>query len=391
MSLFDELIQFLINKAIKTFPDKIALIITYGSSVTGGSTVYSDLDILAIVDDSEKFSLYWPFIYQDKAVEFWSMDWSVAKRWAAGYGGIMRPWGLAASLFINSKIVYSRSSEDEEKYNAIVSSALKVKENEQANLNQAMNVLNRTYSFVPRIKLAKEKNDLIYGRWVCCGLTDEVKNTLSWLNCQYYTGTSEKSIYEMMNFDLTIEKGDELFTSLLTSTDFDEMIEISNHLIVKAQELIISKQLMLNKKVTEKPVNETLEANLESLKVKYIDFKERLNKVRSACVKNDFYSAAYNATKVQLMAFEIISLFSGKKINYDFNLNNEICEELKFKLPNLAYHVSKKDINGLSSAVDELEKAIENYYKENEVVLLTFESIDKLDNHLSTLIGQVNH
>ena len=49
----------------------------------------------------EAFSLYWPFIYQGKAVEFWSMDWNVAKRWATGSGGIMRPWGLSASLFVN--------------------------------------------------------------------------------------------------------------------------------------------------------------------------------------------------------------------------------------------------------------------------------------------------
>ncbi len=386
MSLFDELIQYLIEKAIKTYPEKIALIITYGSSVTGGSTAYSDLDILAIVDDSEKFSLYCPFIYQEKAVEFWSMDWSVAKRWAKGMGGIMRPWGLAASLFINSKIVYSRSSEDEERYNAIVASAKKVKEREEANLNQAMNTLNRTYSFIRRIELAKEKNDLLHGRWVCCALTDEIKNVLSWINNRYYTGTSEKSLYEMINFELAIEQGDELFTSLLTSTDFDEMIELSNRLIAEARELVTSKQSMLNKKETEKPPHKTVEANLETLQVMYTDFKERINKVNSACVKNDFYSAAYNATKVQLMASEIIILFSGKKINYDFNYSSEIEEELKTELPDLTEHVSMKDINGLSNAANDLEEVIESYYKENEVALLTFESLDELDNYLSSRI-----
>ena len=192
MSLFDELLPFLVNKAVKSYSDKIALIISYGSSVTGGSTAFSDLDILAIVDDYEKFSLYWPFVYQGKAVEFWSMDWSIANRWATGLGGITRPWGLTASLFINSKIIYSRSPADTEKFNAIVTSALKVKEKGQSNLNHAMNTLNRTYSFIPRIELAKEKNDLVNGRWLCCRLTDEIKNILSWLNCQYYTGTSEK-------------------------------------------------------------------------------------------------------------------------------------------------------------------------------------------------------
>ena len=144
----------------------------------------------------------------------------------------------------------------------------------------------------------------------------------------------------MINFELAIEQGDELFTSLLTSTDFDEMIELSNRLIAEARELVTSKQSMLNKKETEKPLHKAVEANLETLQVMYTDFKERINKVNSACVKNDFYSAAYNATKVQLMASEIIILFSGKKINYDFNYSSEIKEELKIlpmmrKLSNL--------------------------------------------------------
>lgn len=68
-----ELAEYLKNNIVKFFPNKIAIVVLYGSTVRGKDDEFSDLDMFAIVDKQKESNLPWEFVYQNYTIDFWKI------------------------------------------------------------------------------------------------------------------------------------------------------------------------------------------------------------------------------------------------------------------------------------------------------------------------------
>ncbi len=184
MSSLNELAELIAKRVVEQYGIKISIIAIYGSIATGKQSDYSDLDMYAIT--SLENQMKWSFIFQDKAVDIWSMDWEEAEEIASAKKDKLKIWCVAAHIFVNCKVLYYRNEQDLERFNSLKKSIQKIKEDTEGNFMRAMSQFNMDYS-IERVKLAKVKNDILTARWALWGLINNICATLSWLNNVYYS------------------------------------------------------------------------------------------------------------------------------------------------------------------------------------------------------------
>ncbi len=118
MSKLGQLAKILCQLAYEFYSDQIAIIGVYGSVALNKQTDSSDLDMFAIVDENAESKIDWKFIFQNNQVSFWSMDWKKAEQIVRGKIK-ENPWVVAASIFLNNKLLYIRSEEDKQHFEGI--------------------------------------------------------------------------------------------------------------------------------------------------------------------------------------------------------------------------------------------------------------------------------
>ncbi len=97
-------------------PGKIGIIAYYGSYATGKANPSSDLDIFYVPDDIKSTrNIYHSFILEGRPFEFWPISWERLGRMASGE----EHWAVSAGLLLNTKVLYSRSQEDLDRFIAL--------------------------------------------------------------------------------------------------------------------------------------------------------------------------------------------------------------------------------------------------------------------------------
>lgn len=109
--------RILVDHALATHGEDIALIFYYGSHAKGTARPTSDLDIAYIPDEGEADSLYSSFVLDGLPYEFWPVSWRFLEDIAGAAGG--RPWPVAHSLLAYAQVLYARSAADRERFEAL--------------------------------------------------------------------------------------------------------------------------------------------------------------------------------------------------------------------------------------------------------------------------------
>ncbi|NVM04943.1 MAG: nucleotidyltransferase domain-containing protein [Candidatus Helarchaeota archaeon] len=368
-----EIAEFLAKRATSRFPDKIAIIVVYGSVALGTEHEYSDIDMYAIVDNEADTDLPWNFIFQKQTVEFWKMDWNVAEQIALGNKDT-NPWAVSASLFNNNKILYARSESDRARFNSL---SKKIKRSERDNIEQIMNIFNKGYSTIERIWIAKKNDDLTSARWAVWNLINYTVACLSLINNTFFMKNWGKNLQEVFKLPILPENYSNNVETLSKSSNFDEMMSIMRKLISDIRRLILEKQKKINISVINR--KNTFWNN-------YIGIKSYINKVRSACQEKDILTASYAATELQIVIAEQIAIFE-KKIAidaYNFNSFKEIksyYNQLKF--PDLMIGISKGDFQQIEQAINIIDSRLEQYYRIQDIDFIAFKDWNELETHFN--------
>jgi hypothetical protein len=339
------------------YPEKIAIIVIYGSIYLGTESKHSDLDMFAITDeDTQEYDI--SFIYKNHPVDLWSMSWKKAYRIARG-DDPNSPWCVGASLFVHYEILYSRSQKDLERFLTLRKIVEQTQNTRKKNLERVLDHFDSLYSF-EKIKLAKEKDDLLSARWAAWGLIINVTNKLSWLNNEFFTKNWGSNFQQVVNLSLKPKNLEELVNKLSCSDDYDELLSAGRELVANMRNLVRDQQKLMNV------------GSVELNKNDYIHMKEYFNKIYSACDKKDILAASYAATELQIWISEVIASFNGLSA-FDFNLFQELREHYdNLQLLDLTSLISKKDYTGLYTAVKELEDRIFNFYTGNGQIIPIF-------------------
>jgi hypothetical protein len=370
MSLL-ELAKYLKNQAIELFTGKIAIITLYGSTARETDDQFSDLDMFAIVDNKEDTDLPWEFIFQDHTVDFWKMDWMQAKKMASGKQN-SSPWAVSAALFTNGKVLFSRSSSDKRHYNSLIE---KTQRSKEANLTQILKNFNFGYSHLEEFKIAKTNNDILTARWSAWQLINKSVRNLSLVNNTFLTKNWGSNLHEVFLFPILPEDYSRLVTVLSTTNNFDEMVEIGQELLQGIRDIILKNQenIVMGTKTGKNSCRN------------YISMKAYINKILSACHKEDILAASYAATELQIWIAEELALNEGNLlVNVDtFNFFDEIKSFYhQLMLPNLMEGISQRDFLKIEKTVKELDIRLQEFCKSQNTKIPRFISIQEVQKYL---------
>ncbi|MFX0181849.1 MAG: nucleotidyltransferase domain-containing protein [Candidatus Hodarchaeota archaeon] len=374
--------KFLTDQVIKQFSEEVAIVAVYGSFASGEQTQNSDLDMYAIIDKPHPTILPWNFIINDRAVDFWKMDWPEAGKLASGQM-IDHPWSVSASLFLNNIVLYTRSEKDKKKFDQIKQ---KTKLKEELRFKKIINSFNKVYSHIELIRLSEKRNSLISARWAAWNLINQIVENLSLLNNKILFKNWGSNLKEVARFPILPQSFVEQAELLVCSSNYDEMISISLRMISNVRNLICNQQNVL------KMTNYDFQ---RSFSTDYVGMKEYIGKILSACQKKDLLQASYAATELQIFIAEELErietqgIIDGCKFN-DYVEINKTYQKLDF--PDLSRFISQKDLIGLKQNVMALDRKLQEYCNTKRIKLNKFGTLRELHKYFekSKYLNPVN-
>ncbi|MFX1515484.1 MAG: hypothetical protein ACFFC6_04185 [Promethearchaeota archaeon] len=366
-----ELAEYLKNLAVMKYPDKIAIIVLYGSTAQGKDNRFSDLDMYAILDNNTDTDLPWEFIFQGHTVDFWKMDWKQAEKMASGIQNTS-PWSVSAALFSKGTVMYSRSKKHKIRFDSL---GAKTQRTEEQNLAQIIKNFNTGYSHLEEIAIARNKEDLLSARWAVWQLINKSVTNLSLLNNSFLMKNWGANLYETFQFSILPHNYSKLVTTLCTTDNFDEMVELGRKLLCGIRELVLEKQQVVMDKSTK-----------ENTFKNYNSMKAYINKILSACYKKDILAASYAATELQIWIAEELAQNEGNLIvNVDnFNFFTEIKDFYnQLMLPNLMEGITKGDFQKIEKNAKELDLGLQNFCESQNIEISRFNKIKEIQQYLN--------
>ncbi|MFW9916384.1 MAG: hypothetical protein ACFFGZ_12325 [Candidatus Thorarchaeota archaeon] len=368
MQLID-LAHYLADQAAQAFPEKIAIIAVYGSVALGNETAFSDLDMYAIVDNSEETDLPWEFIYDDYPVDFWKMDWNTAEKAALGLEG---PWSVAASTVADSKILYTRSDEDLARFEAIRQKMMSFRE-ERWKL-----VIKKFNRMLAMMEWLKHSNDLPSARRTAWKLINEAVNIFSVLDDQYFTKNWGSNLPQAFALPQVPEDFQEQITLLGTSPNFDELLLAAGNVIRETREALRAQQTQLMRPDRDHQL---------TLGQSYPAVKAYVNKIRAACQQQNLLAASWAATDLQFWIVEEIAKIEGLALanTADFNFWAEVQDGYtRAGFPDFMDSISQKDFDKLNQQAQAFDQAFRQYCRTNDIPLRIFSE----KSHLQEFLGR---
>jgi hypothetical protein len=379
MNKIQNIIDYLIREAVGRYQNNIALIATYGSFFLGTQTEYSDLDMYAVIDDNTIPAPNWEFVFNDQPVSLISQSWEDIENKVTIMAGGM--WCVTAGQIGCSKILYSRSQDDLKRFRNIQNL---ISEDVDAKLQEAVSIFHQANGAIARIQLAAQRSDLLAARWSVWGLVNFSVQILSLLNNKYYARNWGNNVHEALKLDIIPFNLRENIESLISSSDYYEMVE-------SGLTLIEGLRLLLMEHVNNGEFDGS--SLIDEIAGRFPHILEYLNKIRSAATKKDIFAASYAASELQVwVASELLQAQNHKKIDYIGGMERyaeygSAYEELGF--PNLANAITEKDFSKLISLTNELEIKILNYIRGKGKPVPKFASFEELSEFLDTRIKKV--
>lgn len=374
-----ELAQILVEQATKQFPKKIGIIAVYGSVALGTHGEFSDLDMYAIVDDKEETNLPWSFEYAGYPVDFWQMTWEDAKNMA--YGTIKAPWAVTASNFINAKLLYSRSLEDQKRFQEL-QKATQV--SADTNAQRAIATLTSAFFHLERMHSAKDCSDLLSVRWAAWYVLNAVVKTLSLLNNRFYTKNWGSNLHEAFKLPEIPPNFQEKATILATSKDFDKLVNTGRSLLEDTQKFAINR---LNR------ITVNSKDPLQRIKNDIIGISSYLQKIRKAVTTKDILAASYAASELQIwIASELAQLENEVFIDLDnVNFYYEVSHFYEtFGFPDFSGVITTKDFEKLAETADAFQAVFEKFCVKFNLEIPRFTNIGEMKTAIATK-KQVQH
>ncbi len=367
-----QIAEYLAQQATELFPKKIALIAVYGSYSFGTPNENSDLDMYAIVDNEDDTTLPWSFIFNGVPIDLWKMNWTKARNLAAGLPN-KKIWSVAASIFINNKILYIRSEQDRIQFKQIQKTIVRT---EKEHLDTAIEIFSQLFSYVNMMKQANRSLDVLSARWASWNLINSVVEILARINGQYLTQNWGSNISQIHKFEIKPKGISDTIHVLATSPEIDVLITKSNELIEAIEQIIRDKQQTI----------EILKYNLpEKLPDDFISIKEYIGKIKAAIKEKDIIKASYAATELQIWLAELMEKEKmSKHINCNqINLYKEFCSQYqKLGFPSLDKAISTQNFQQINHEIYLLEKLLNQFSHQQGIKLRYFSQLDEIQKYI---------
>jgi hypothetical protein len=368
--------DILVAHALETHKDEIAIIAYYGSHAKGTASPTSDLDIFYIPDEGKASSLNCEFILDGLPYDFWGVPWKFAEDIANARSS--RPWAVSASLIANTRVLYHRSQEDLDRFNALKAriEELTRPESREIMVGRALDEFQTTLFQLGQMRLAQADGDLAGMRWAGWKFVHRAVNCLALVNQTYFSKGWGANWPQILAMPLKPENIEEMIRNIVTPQDADSALQEANRLAKAVRGILLAAQASLAVPVEAREVFDYF----------YYYVVEYKHKVLSACERQDALAAGSAAFHLQELLCQLMNKVENGFYGAAFNLLGEYAGGYeKAGFPDLLTPASQGNLVELAEQTRRLDEKVREWFESHAVKLGILESEDELRRFLKQI------
>jgi len=354
--------SLIVEQAKKKLGDNLALVVYYGSQIRGDAKPDSDLDMFYV--PVQETGPHLTILFEDKCFDLYPVSWERLNE-RANYDDYL------TSCVHFSRVVYSRSPEDLERFQKLKDRIVELQKPEFKShmVAKAQGIFQKASYHYFLIGLI-DHGDLTATKMQAWEIVKILVHSIAVLNqtvCPGSPGASLKVISELPICPANLIDAAE---RIIHSHDPDEISSECFGLMKRLRVLLIEEHAKIQTGATFQEVFTSA----------YPEIREQFVKIARACSNRDSLRAFSASVQIQ----HGIAIFLGRAsdgIQYTrFHHYGEFKPAYEsHKLPNLLESIERDDFESLEEDVNELDKGIQSLLQDQSVGLNVLESIDDLD------------
>jgi hypothetical protein len=361
--------KILVSHAVRVHEEEIAVIAYCGSYAKGTVSPTSDLDIYYIPDEGKAESLSSQFVLDGLPYDFWGVPWWLAEDITNARS--RRPWAVSASLIADTKVLYSRSQADLDRFNALkarIAELTRPKSREYM-VERALEEFKTTLFQLGQMRLAAAIGDIAGLHWVGYKFAGSAVNCLALVNQTYFTKGWGANMSQVLQMQQKPDDLENMLTGILQPESTEKMLKHADRLANKVRKILLAAQVS--------------PARPSDPKAEFTDFyyyiHEYKNKVLAACARADVLAASSAAFHLQELICVLMNKVESGFYGANFNLLGEyIGGYQKAGFPDLLGPASQGDLEMLAKLVQQLDEKAREWFKNHSIELNILESEDQL-------------
>jgi hypothetical protein len=364
-----EVAEILVEHAVETYGDVVAIIAYYGSYAKRRATPSSDLDLFYIPDEGQAGALSSQFVLDDLPYDLWPISWSFAEGIANARSG--RPWAVSASLIADARVLHHRSPADLARFEALQAriAALTRPESRSEMVARALEAFKEVLFEWGQLRLAADGESAAAVSLEAHKLLYAVVNCLALLNQTYFSrgwGANWPEVFALSQqppgFEGRVER-------LLSSQERERLLTEAEGLIQDLRSLLLEAQAA----VAQPKETAAVFANFYPFVFEYVQ------KVLSACERGKVRAARSAAFQLQEELSQAMNEVDRGFYGAEFNLLGEVDRGYREAgFPDLLEPALQGDLDALARRVRRLDERVRAWLGAHDVALNVLESREAL-------------
>jgi len=361
--------EILVCHAVEAHEGEIGIIAYCGSYAKGLVSPTSDLDIYYVPDEGKAGSLSSQFIIDGLPYDFWGVPWSLLENIVNGSS--RRPWAVAASLIADAKVLYHRSQQDLNRFNALKAQIAELTKPESRSImvGRALDEFKTTLFQLGQMRFAVTEDDVAGMRWAGRKFVDSAVNCLALVNQTYFSKGWHTNMSQVLALSQKPADLEGSIIAILMPQDTEHMLAEADRLAGEVRGILRTAQASVSEPVDAQDV----------FKDFYHYVSEYKNKVLSACERRDVMAAGSAAFQMQEQICQLLNKIDKGFHGTDFNLLGEYTggyERAGF--PDLLEPATQGDSEALATRVQQLDEKAKEWFKRHSIALNILESEEEL-------------
>jgi hypothetical protein len=369
----------LVSHAVEAYPGEIAIIAYYGSYAQERASATSDLDLYYVPDPGAARSLSSQFVIDGLPYDLWPVSWRFLEEIADARGS--RPWGVAASLVADARVLYYRSPEDLARFDGLKARLAELlrPESRPTMVGRALDAFKTVGFQLDQLRGAVREGDLAGRGWAGWQFAYSVLNCLSLLNQTTSNRGWGANLPAVMAMETRPERLDQRIEEIVMPADPGRVLPAAEALAQEVGDLLRRAQASL----AEPAAPGEIFADF------YFYVVEYRVKVLSACARGDRVAAGCAATHMQQQIAEFMFRVEGGFYPADLNLFGEyVGPYLDAGFPDLLEPAARGDLAALAARVVELDERMQAWLEAHSVGLNVLADVDELRRFLRERIDR---
>jgi hypothetical protein len=339
--------QLVVDRAVSSHGDDIALVAYYGSQARGLASPTSDIDFFYTPVPGKTPPVNAHFVLDGLPYDFWPVSWSFLEEIAQARGE--RPWGVAAGILADAQVMVHRTQADLERFRSLQAQLadLLTPAQRPAMVGKALAEFTNTTFQLWQVQTATARGDRAGAYAAAWKLVNSVANSLALANQRYFTKGWGDNWPQVLALPLQPPGLDDLAQRILRGGD--DALAAADALVRGLRELLLAAQTALAEPQPPKQVFADF----------YLVVVELRHKIEKACARGDSLAAGHAAFLLQNeIAFFMHQVTPGFA-PADFHLLGETLDGYRAAgFPELTAAAAAGDLPRLAEQARRLDDAI---------------------------------